>query len=101
MEQRELWRLARGPADKAGRLPSPLSGGEQERVAIARAWVNRPALILAEPTGKLVTKTGNKVLDVLESRHADNHMIVIVMHSEENARQEQAGPLRSGTAWRT
>ncbi len=77
-----------GLAGKAGRLPSQLSGGEQERVAIARALVNKPALILAdEPTGNLDTKTGDKVLDMLESLHADGHTIVMVTHSEENAKR--------------
>jgi len=81
--------LARVGLDaKAGRLPSQLSGGEQERVAIARALVNSPALILAdEPTGNLDTKTGNKVLDMLESLHAEGHTIVMVTHSEENAKR--------------
>jgi putative ABC transport system ATP-binding protein len=73
---------------KAGRLPSQLSGGEQERVAIARAIVNRPAVILAdEPTGNLDTKTGNKVLDMLEGLHAEGRTIVMVTHSEENAKK--------------
>ncbi len=71
---------------KAGRLPSQLSGGEQERVAIARAIVNRPPVILAdEPTGNLDTKTGSKVLDLLKGLHADGSTIVMVTHSEENA----------------
>jgi putative ABC transport system ATP-binding protein len=83
---------------KAGRLPSQLSGGEQERVAIARAIVNRPPLILAdEPTGNLDTKTGNKVLDMLESLHADGRTIVMVTHSEENAkRAERIIEIRDG-----
>ncbi len=73
---------------KAGRLPSQLSGGEQERVAIARALVNSPALILAdEPTGNLDTKTGNKVLELLGELHVDGHTIVMVTHNEENARR--------------
>jgi len=81
--------LARvGLEAKTGRLPSQLSGGEQERVAIARALVNSPALILAdEPTGNLDTKTGNKVLDLLEGLHGEGHTIVMVTHSEENAKR--------------
>jgi putative ABC transport system ATP-binding protein len=73
---------------KAGRLPSQLSGGEQERVAIARAIVNRPAVILAdEPTGNLDSHTGNKVLDMLERLHGEGRTIVMVTHSEENAKR--------------
>jgi len=75
---------------KAKRLPSQLSGGEQERVAIARAIVNRPALILAdEPTGNLDSKTGDKVLEMLEGLHKESRTIVMVTHSKENA--ERAG----------
>lgn len=75
---------------KAGRLPSQLSGGEQERVAIARAIVNEPPLILAdEPTGNLDTKTGNKVLEMLEGLQAEGRTIVMVTHNRENA--ERAG----------
>jgi len=83
---------------KAGRLSSQLSGGEQERVAIARAIVNKPALILAdEPTGNLDTKTGNKVLDILEALHSEGRTIVMVTHSQENAeRAERVIEIRDG-----
>jgi putative ABC transport system ATP-binding protein len=83
---------------KAGRLSSQLSGGEQERVAIARAIVNKPALILAdEPTGNLDTKTGNKVLDILEGLHSEGRTIVMVTHSRENAeRAERVIEIRDG-----
>ncbi len=77
-----------GMDSKSGRLPSQLSGGEQERVAIARAIVNKPPLILAdEPTGNLDTKTGDKVLDMLEGLHAEGRTIVMVTHSRENAKR--------------
>ncbi len=77
-----------GLEGKTGRLPSQLSGGEQERVAIARAIVNKPAVILAdEPTGNLDSKTGNKVLDMLEGLHDEGRTIVMVTHSEENAKK--------------
>jgi len=73
---------------KAHRLPSQLSGGEQERVAIARAIVNKPPVILAdEPTGNLDTKTGGHVLDMLQDLHREGHTIVMVTHNGENAKR--------------
>jgi putative ABC transport system ATP-binding protein len=73
---------------KAHRLPSQLSGGEQERVAIARAIVNKPPVILAdEPTGNLDTKTGDHVLDMLQDLHKDGHTIVMVTHNTDNAKR--------------
>jgi putative ABC transport system ATP-binding protein len=73
---------------KAHRLPSQLSGGEQERVAIARAIVNRPPVILAdEPTGNLDTKTGDNVLDMLQDLHQEGHTIVMVTHNVDNAKR--------------
>jgi len=77
-----------GMDPKSGRLPSQLSGGEQERVAIARAIVNKPPLILAdEPTGNLDSKTGDRVLEMLEGLQAEGRTIVMVTHSEENAKR--------------
>jgi putative ABC transport system ATP-binding protein len=77
-----------GLATKSRRFPSQLSGGEQERVAIARAIVNKPPVILAdEPTGNLDTKTGDQVLDMLQELNREGHTIVMVTHNVENAKR--------------
>jgi putative ABC transport system ATP-binding protein len=77
-----------GLAAKSRRLPSQLSGGEQERVAIARAIVNKPPVILAdEPTGNLDTKTGDQVLDMLQDLNRGGHTVVMVTHNVENAKR--------------
>ncbi len=76
-----------GLADKASRLPSQLSGGEQGRLAVARAIVNDPPLILAdEPTGALDTKTGREVMEVFSNLNAQGQTIFMVTHNPENAR---------------
>ncbi|HXG63563.1 MAG TPA: ABC transporter ATP-binding protein [Blastocatellia bacterium] len=75
-----------GLADKATRLPNQLSGGEQGRLAIARALVNEPPLILAdEPTGALDTKTGREVMEVFLDLNARGQTIFMVTHNPENA----------------
>ena len=65
-----------GLADRAHHLPSQLSGGEQQRVCVARALINQPRLILAdEPTGNLDAANEDCVLQMLRELHADGHTI--------------------------
>ena len=75
-----------GLADKSSRLPNQLSGGEQGRLAIARAIVNEPPLILAdEPTGTLDTHTGQEIMEVFLGLNAQGQTIFMVTHNPENA----------------
>ena len=76
-----------GIDDKADFKPGLLSGGEQQRVAIARSLMNNPSIILAdEPTGNLDTKTGQEVFDLLKDlSHKYNRTIVMVTHNPELA----------------
>ncbi len=63
-------------------LPSQLSGGEQQRVCIARALINEPAIILAdEPTGNLDEKNEAVVLDLLRELHKEGRTIILVTHN--------------------
>ena len=76
-----------GLGDKVGRLPSQISGGEQERVAVARAIVNNPPILLAdEPTGNLDSKTSSDIMGLLKKLNAEGMTIIMVTHSEESAR---------------
>ena len=75
-----------GLASKAERLPNQLSGGEQGRLAIARALVNEPPLILAdEPTGTLDSKTGVEIMEVFQQLYAQGQTIFMVTHNPDNA----------------
>lgn len=72
-----------GLGTRSNAFPAELSGGERQRIAVARALINRPALLLCdEPTGSLDENTGDKVLDlILDAAHEDNASILLVTHN--------------------
>jgi putative ABC transport system ATP-binding protein len=83
MAERVLCRV--GLAGKLNRLPSQLSGGEQERVAIARAIVNEPPLVLAdEPTGNLDSRTGAEIMELFTELNREGLTVVMVTHNPDN-----------------
>ena len=72
-----------GMSTKAHKMPHQLSGGEQQRIAIARALLNSPAVILAdEPTGNLDTETADGILRLLRKLNAEGTAIVMVTHNK-------------------
>jgi putative ABC transport system ATP-binding protein len=85
---RALEMLARvGLADRADHLPTQLSGGEMQRVAVARALANDPQVILAdEPTGNLDTRTGRGILDLFGRLWKEGGTIVLITHDMRLAR---------------
>jgi putative ABC transport system ATP-binding protein len=88
-----------GLSDRADHYPAQLSGGEQQRIALARAFINRPKILFAdEPTGNLDADTSQRVIEImLELNRTDGTALVLVTHDPEVARlTERTIRLRNG-----
>jgi len=80
-----------GLTNRGHHYPSELSGGEQQRVAISRAFANKPKILLAdEPTGNLDSRNGQHIFDLMKQLHAQNNVtLILVSHDASLADQSQ------------
>ncbi|MCK4403682.1 MAG: ABC transporter ATP-binding protein [candidate division Zixibacteria bacterium] len=87
-----------GLKDRADHKPTELSGGEMQRVSIARALANQPRLILAdEPTGNLDSVSGKEIVDLFEDLWRQGHTIIVITHDNEiSTRTKRIIKLRDG-----
>ena len=85
----EIANLGQRPvdADRLNNLPSQLSGGEQQRVSIARAIAEKPEIIFAdEPTANLDRESSGVVMDIFKKLHDEQQTVIMVTHEEEYGR---------------
>ena len=91
-----------GLADKFSSHPNQLSGVQQQKVAIARALVNNPEIILAdEPTGNLDTRSGEEVMAIFENLHKEGKTIIMITHEEDIAHHAKRKiRMKDGEIWK-